>query len=161
MAKGGPVRKIPIDDINRHLTYCPDTGLFKRNGSIAGYKNIQGYIIIGVGGVQYRAHRIAWAITHGDTSLDIDHIDGDTTNNRISNLRIATEAENSQNMRKHHVDSITKHIGVHINKNNVKKKYRAAITLNGKMIRKDFLTLEEASDFYKQKKREIHPFSTI
>lgn len=111
MAKGGCALKIPIDKVIELLVYCPETGVFRRNGNIAGYKNKQGYIIIGVNEVQYRAHRIAWAISHGDTDLDIDHIDGDTTNNKISN--------------------------------------------------KSFKTMEEAKNWYINKKREIHHFSTI
>lgn len=45
--------------------------------------------------VKYRAHIIAWAICYGYIpSGDIDHIDMDKTNNRISNLREATRSQN-------------------------------------------------------------------
>jgi hypothetical protein len=42
------------------------------------------------------AHRIVWIAAHGtiDSSLSIDHIDGNKTNNAISNLRLVTIQEN-------------------------------------------------------------------
>jgi len=49
-----------------------------------------------------RLHRIAWALHYGEDPypLTIDHINHDRTDNRISNLRAVTMAENSRNKRK-------------------------------------------------------------
>ena len=45
-----------------------------------------------------RGHRAAWALTYGEyPPHDIDHWDGDPSNNRLSNLKAATQAENNQN----------------------------------------------------------------
>ena len=45
------------------------------------------------------AHRIAWAMVHGsDPSRPIDHIDGNPSNNAISNLRICSQQQNTWNM---------------------------------------------------------------
>ena len=44
------------------------------------------------------AHRLAWFYCYGKfPDFTIDHLDNDKTNNRISNLRDATNADNSQN----------------------------------------------------------------
>lgn len=46
------------------------------------------------------AHRVAWAVHHGEwPTHQIDHINGDRTDNRIANLRDVPNAENAKNMR--------------------------------------------------------------
>jgi len=64
----------------------------------AGSFNRRGYHHISINGVFYQAHRLAWLLAHGeDAPEDIDHIDGDPSNNRISNLRAVSHAENGRN----------------------------------------------------------------
>lgn len=50
---------------------------------------------------RYCVHRIVWALHNKsiDQNLEIDHIDGDTTNNNIKNLRLVTRVVNSRNRR--------------------------------------------------------------
>lgn len=44
------------------------------------------------------AHRVAWAIVHGEWPREtIDHINGDPGDNRILNLRAVSQAENQKN----------------------------------------------------------------
>lgn len=67
-------------------------------GQIAGTAtNDAGYKIVGIGGKTYRAHRIIFLYHHGYIPNKIDHIDGDRSNNKIENLRPATNEENSRN----------------------------------------------------------------
>lgn len=43
------------------------------------------------------AHRVAWAIYHGEMPDHIDHINGDRSDNRICNLRNVSKAANAFN----------------------------------------------------------------
>lgn len=67
------------------------------------------------GGLFYnklRAHRAAWAIVTGEMPKgQIDHINGDGTDNRWVNLRLVCGKENARNQ-KRHVTNISGHTGV-------------------------------------------------
>lgn len=58
----------------------------------------EGYLTGWVRSRHYKAHRVAWAIFHGEWPKGlIDHIDGDPSNNRIANLRVVDDRANCQN----------------------------------------------------------------
>lgn len=58
-----------------------------------------GYVQGGILGRGYLAHRVAWLLVTGAWPIDqIDHINSDRTDNRISNLREVSNLENSKNM---------------------------------------------------------------
>lgn len=70
----------------------------KYAGKIAGGSNSQGYWVVNISGTHHRAHHIVWTISKGSWPvLDIDHIDGDRSNNSISNLREVSRSENLRN----------------------------------------------------------------
>ncbi|TIW41733.1 MAG: HNH endonuclease, partial [Mesorhizobium sp.] len=95
------------------LRYDPETGEFwwrhradRKNpwnaryaGKPAGRFTKSGYREITISRRLLQANRIAWIMVHGDiaTDLDIDHEDGDPSNNRIKNLRPATRSQNMWN----------------------------------------------------------------
>jgi hypothetical protein len=48
----------------------------------------------------FKGHRIAWAIVNNEfPSGEIDHIDGNPSNNKISNLRVVDRSKNQMNRR--------------------------------------------------------------
>ena len=111
MARSRVDDPLTADELRQRLHYDPKLGLFwwkerpghnwwnatfagKAAGSISG----SGYIYINVHRLAYRAHRLACLWMTGEWPPDeIDHIDGDPTNNAWTNLRQASRNENSQN----------------------------------------------------------------
>jgi len=66
-------------------------------GAIAGTKT-EGYGKVTINQTTYPTHRVIWKIWYGTEPPDyIDHIDGNKANNKISNLRAATCAQNMAN----------------------------------------------------------------
>lgn len=94
----------------------------------AGYICPRGFHEISVDNKIYRAHRLAWLYVHGEwPENEIDHINGNTSDNSLSNLRPATRQENARNIgRRSHNTSGLK--GVIWFKQT--KKWRAALTVN-------------------------------
>lgn len=66
-------------------------------GQVAGYSRPDGYALVGVCGKRWLVHRVVYAMWHGKMPEVIDHIDGDPSNNRIENLREATNSKNQHN----------------------------------------------------------------
>lgn len=111
---------ISVDEMSRVLNYDPDTGQLSwkvcvrnvRPGDIAGTTNSRGYRVVTYMGKKLLAHRLAWAISYGYWPVkDIDHIDRDKLNNRLTNLRLASDSENQFNSSLR-VDNKSGHKGV-------------------------------------------------
>ena len=70
-------------------------------GAYAGSVYQNGYVMVRFGTKAMRAHRIIWTLLHGPipTGMQIDHINGVRTDNRLTNLRLVTPSMNSRNMR--------------------------------------------------------------
>jgi len=88
------------------LSYDPDSGLLSKNGLSIGFKKKckksgKHYIQITIKNKTFLAHRVIWFIKTGSWPIQIDHIDGDGTNNRWSNLREVDNIQNQKNKRKY------------------------------------------------------------
>lgn len=68
-------------------------------GSVKHFNNRQSYFGITVYGSQFFVHRIIYILKHGSVGIsnDVDHIDGNSLNNAVENLREITPAMNSRN----------------------------------------------------------------
>jgi len=66
-----------FDDKDGNLYWKDDRGANKVAGSIAGYKDPKGYVIIVLNKIHYRAHRLIYIMFNGYTNQLIDHINGD------------------------------------------------------------------------------------
>jgi hypothetical protein len=133
---------ISHDELTTLLHYNPDTGVFtqklrwwnRQPGDTLGCKSPQNYWYIGVGGKQYPAHRLAWFYVHKEWPPgDIDHINRNRLDNRISNLRAVTRSQNLHNAtpRNSTKTSVT---GVYQTPKGKGKPWRASITVNYKRI---------------------------
>jgi hypothetical protein len=102
----------------------------------------QPYLYIAVHHTQYFAHRLVWLYVHGDPVPNvIDHIDGNPLNNRFSNLRACSKAQNCANQRLR--DSNTTGVRGVVRRNG---RFQAQIMVNFKThYLGRFDTLEEAA----------------
>ena len=154
--------------LKKILHYNHETGIFtwivKKAMNInvfdvAGFLDkSNGYYSIGINGYKYKAHRLAWLYFYGDCQmLQIDHINGNRADNRIKNLRLATNSENQQN-RKISKNNTTGFIGV--TKLKITNKYIAKIRVNKKQIHiGTFDTAESAFEAYIKHKQIYHTFN--
>lgn len=132
-------------------------------GKGLGWKNANGYLMVGLDYKQTMVHRIIWAMKYGVWPKNqIDHINGNKTDNRIKNLREVTNAQNCANRKKSSILSKTGIRGVFFDKN--RKKFRAQITKNGKSTHLGmFMTVEDACAAYIAASQQLHgeysPFS--
>jgi hypothetical protein len=67
-------------------------------GKRAGYQLQTGHRGLRLHGADLLEHRVIWLLTHGEWPNGmLDHKDGNASNNAISNLRLATNAQNQCN----------------------------------------------------------------
>lgn len=127
------------------LTWKINTGFKRMIGKAAGKKDAKGYLVVGCLKKDYRVHRIVWVMVNGviPDGMQIDHINGVKSDNRISNLRLVCPQDNQKNMAIPRSNS-SGVIGV--GWDNKTSRWRAKIMVNRKTIHLGrFDTLEAAS----------------
>lgn len=148
---------LTAEELRRLLDYDAETGVFTwlispRNsiptGSKAGNHGANGYVRISVDGRLYLAHRLAWLHVHGEwPPHEIDHVNGDKSDNRIANLRRATRSQNCANKRSRR-DNVSGVKGVQWFERN--QKWGARICIDGQtQFLGLFDRLEDAAAAYK------------
>jgi hypothetical protein len=113
-------------------------------GTVAGTPILRGgHISVSIGDTRYLAHRLIWALCKGEdpAPYQIDHINGNRTDNRIENLRKVTHQQNGMNRCKAQRNSRSGVVGVYPHK--ATGKWEASITYNGKSM---FLGLHETKE---------------
>jgi hypothetical protein len=156
-------RPIPIARAKELLFYDPTTGILKwreargrgvKAGDEAGTISANGYIQISLDGTLYRAHRVAFAIYYGrQPSTELDHVDRDTGNNKIANLREATHFDNQHNARRSRNNS-TGVKGVH---KRLSGKYQASLLNQGKKLHFGyFCTIDDAKEAVRAARVTLH-----
>lgn len=164
---------LTYDDLHALFVYDPTTGVFTRRvargyrgchraGSVAGYVNERGYVTIMVDRKPYLAHRLAWLYMTGALPVDqVDHVDGDRSNNRWLNLREASNAQNAQNRRE--ASASNRSCGLlGVTWNARAAKWVAQIRVEGKNRGLGYFdSAEEAHTTYLIAKAKLHPFNTL
>jgi hypothetical protein len=157
-------RSLDAGYVRSLLSYNKDTGDFTwlvsrgniKNGKRAGSPSLdrrssRSYYKIKIDKKLYGAHKLAWLIHYGEWPDMLDHIDGDSLNNRISNLRKCDMSENKANSRLYKNNSSGAK-GV----SRRGKHWRASVQVGGKRIQLGtFDTFEAASGAYASKAIEV------
>ena len=141
-AAAAPNAPSPLPDpelLKQYFGYDPDTGRFwwKKGGSgiIKGSDcgNVMptGHIRVKFKDRLYLAHRLIWRMVHGvdPGTLQVDHINRDGGDNRLSNLRLVTQSQNLQNSNRYR-NNKTGFYGVYHHK--LARKFAAQIQANKK-----------------------------
>ena len=87
----------------------------KRAGEVAGSPHNAGYRQITISRKKYLIHRLIWVYHYGETPTQIDHINGQRSDNRIENLRECSYSENHGNRRMRN-DNTSGYKGVFLDK---------------------------------------------
>lgn len=144
--------------------YNPDDGFVRwkqgRSNMIAGSRvgsiNKYGYLHVTINSKSYKLSRVIWILMFGSIPENyyIDHINGNKSDNRLSNLRLATNNQNQQN-RPAPKNSSSHYRGVTWHKQ--MKKWMARICHNNKRETLGFFeTAEAAYAAYKARAAQLY-----
>jgi hypothetical protein len=124
-------------EIRETFAYDPESGVVTRLrktlrtkvGQAVGSKTKNGYILVSFHDSHIYAHRLAWFLVTGAwPPNDIDHINGNRSDNRFSNLRAATRSQNLAAKRP--LGRHPKGVSMHPDPRRTKR-YSASITKDG------------------------------
>jgi hypothetical protein len=146
-----------FEKLRQAFTYCQETGVLVRNSngiSVTGL-DAHGYVQVGYLKKMYKAHRLIWAMIHGEfPDGQIDHINGNRSDNRLCNLRVVTQQQNAHNKQKNKRNK-SGFTGVCWNKKS--SKWQACISVNAVTIYLGvFHTAEQAHAAYLSAKSIHH-----
>lgn len=107
-----PTRPLPTaDELHSLMLYEGETGLlywkerpgsYRFNGARAGKRACHpgqfGYNVVTIHCRHWQAHRVIWKMMFGDDPIEVDHISGLRSDNRLHNLRCADRQRNMRNL---------------------------------------------------------------
>lgn len=146
----------------KEFEYNPKNGKLYKNGQEIGYTHRYSptiaYRRVYYKGKDWRAHRLIWEMHYGKIpeGMFIDHINGNGLDNRLENLRLATQSQNACN-RKQNKNNTSGYKGVVYSKPRgnhrpYKKPWVVHIQIgNKKYSKRGFATAEEAAQYYNKK----------
>lgn len=106
----------------------------------------RGYVVVEINNKSFFVHRLIYFIEHNEWPLYTDHINGNKSDNRISNLRSVDSRKNQQNRKSHREGKL---VGTYFNKKN--KKWISRFKIGNKRFSLgSYLTQVEAHERYKQ-----------
>lgn len=129
-------------------------------GKVAGhYHSRNGYLEIRIDDKLYKGHRIIYKLVKEEEPEGmLDHIDGDVTNNRVENLRVATAQENARNGNKRTKQGTSGYKGVSLQNG----RWCSCITIDDKVqILKFDTELEAAMDYDKRAKETFGEYAKL
>lgn len=150
--------------IKYHFTYVSSGNLIRNfdannnkamKGDIAGNIRKDGYITVKVETKRYYLHRLIWIYHNGEIpkNMQIDHIDGNPSNNKIENLQVLNNRNNTLKGNRKKKGKVP-FIGVVLTKEN---NYQASIRNNGRReCLGTFSTPEDAAKAYDKRAFEIN-----
>ena len=152
-----------INKIRNEFLYEPDTGFVikKSLNRRVGWVERNGYRCVKVANKDIKEHRFIFAFVEGKWPFeDVDHINGNKSDNRWSNLRAVSTSVNMQNQTRAHKCNASGLLGV--TKSSYSSKWRARIRINKKEIYLGLFDDEhEAHKVYLEAKKRLHEGSTI
>ena len=119
------------------VVYCKKTGILEGSYKCKTFGYMMVYLTSGRGRVPQRAHRVIWETEVGKipSGYHIDHINGIKDDNRLENLRLATNQENSRNRKVNGMTNICRRGDA----------YRVQLCIGGRSVTPGtYKTLEEA-----------------
>ena len=146
------------------FTYDPVTGLLRwavprgplKVGDLAGSNNGRGYIRVNFNGkLRLRSHLVWLMHTGAWPSQQLDHIDGNSLNDRVENLREVSNLQNQRAITKPRVTNSTGFRGVCLTSDGTK--YRATLNIGRKQVfLGHFDTAEAAHQRYTEARAKLH-----
>ena len=147
------------ETILRRLSYNKETGsVIWLDGKRAGRKiyntSCDGYHRLKILGSTYYLHRVCWFLHYREwPTSHLDHVNGDKTDNRIVNLRVASSTQNSAN-RSLAVNNTTGHKGV-VYLENISK-YMVRVGSSPRVLVGYFENLDDAAKAYNDAAKELY-----
>jgi hypothetical protein len=127
------------------------------SGMIFTRKNTYGYISVTINYLEIAVHKVVFALNAGKwPSYQIDHIDGDRTNNAFSNLRDVSQFENAKN-RKGNSNNTSGVCGVSFSKS--VQRWQAYISVSRKRIHLGFFEKMDGAVTARNIALQKHKFS--